>query len=76
VLDGFGGVHPYGGAPELRTTAAWPGFDIARGVSVGTGGTGVVLDGYGGLAPLGAAPAVSTGAYWQGSDIARGVAGG
>ncbi|HLY50896.1 MAG TPA: DUF1906 domain-containing protein, partial [Solirubrobacteraceae bacterium] len=29
-LDGFGGVHPFGGAPAVRASASWPGWDIAR----------------------------------------------
>lgn len=74
VLDGWGGVHPVGGAPALSTTAYWPGWDIARDLSLSAGHGGQVLDGWGGLHSVGgAAPLISTG-YWPGWDIARGVA--
>ena len=76
VLDGYGGVHPFGGAPALRGSAYWPGWDIARGIALDAGGTGgLVLDGFGGLHPFGAARAPrSVTGYWPGWDIARGVA--
>src|SRR5438270_99312 len=34
VLDGSGGVHPFGGAPPLLVTAYWPGLDVARGIAL------------------------------------------
>jgi hypothetical protein len=63
VLDGFGGLHPFGingaGAPARPTNAAyWPGWDIARDVALvptnprnpdSAPAGGFVLDGYGGL---------------------------
>ena len=30
MLDGFGGPHPFGGAPALNNYAYWPGQDIAK----------------------------------------------
>ena len=30
TLDGYGGIHPFGGAPVLSNYAYWPGQDIAR----------------------------------------------
>jgi len=32
VLDGYGGVHPVGGAPAVSPTPYWPGQDVARGI--------------------------------------------
>jgi hypothetical protein len=32
VLDGYGGVHPVGGAPVASPTPYWPGQDVARGI--------------------------------------------
>jgi hypothetical protein len=77
VLDGWGGLHPYGGAPGVSVTAFWQGWDIARGIALDpcTGQSGgYVLDGWGGVHPFGGAPAVSVTAYWQGWDIARSIA--
>jgi hypothetical protein len=74
VLDGFGGVHPFGGAPAVAVTAYWSGWDIARGIVLQSGGPGgYVLDGFGGVHPFGGAPAVAVTAYWSGWDIARGI---
>jgi uncharacterized protein YvpB len=73
VLDGFGGVHPFGGL-ALDTTGApyWAGWDIARSLVVRADGSGGwELDGFGGIHSFGAAPAITGPAYWQGWDIAR-----
>jgi hypothetical protein len=77
TVDGFGGLHPFGGAPLLPATAYWSGWDIARGVIAWSGGGtgGWVLDGWGGLHPFGAAPVEAPSAYWPRWDIANGVAG-
>ena len=32
TLDGWGGLHPFGGAPAIKSSAYWPGWDIAKGV--------------------------------------------
>jgi FG-GAP-like repeat len=74
ILDGWGGVHAFGGAPGLTSTAYWPGWDIARGIALNPDGMGgYVLDGWGGLHRFGNAAAVSNNSYWQGWDVARGV---
>ena len=74
VLDEFGGIHPFGGAPIVQTTANWPNWDIARGIVLRPDGvSGYVLDGFGGVHPFGDAPGVQTTAYWPSWDIARGV---
>lgn len=73
ILDGFGGLHPFGGA-VVNTNAApyWPGWDIARAVAVRADGTGGwTLEGYGGIHNWGSAPQVATPGYWVGWDIAR-----
>jgi glucose/arabinose dehydrogenase len=79
VLDGFGGVHPFGRrghAPPARPAGLpyWDGWDIARGVALLGPTSGYVLDGFGGLHPFGGAP-TPTGAlpYWPGVDVARDV---
>jgi hypothetical protein len=82
VLDGLGGLHPYGtGLSESAGSGAshhWS-FDIARDFAfLPDGRGGYVLDGYGGLHPFGvnghAAPVAAQGTpYWAGWDIARKV---
>jgi hypothetical protein len=54
VLDGFGGIHQFGGAPAVTGTAYWNGWDIARSLTLATDGSGYVLDGYGGIHPFAA----------------------
>jgi len=73
VLDGYGGLHPFGSAPAVTASATWPGWDIARSIAVTHPGKGYVLDGYGGLHPFGGAPALSD-SFYPGWDIARAVA--
>ena len=74
VLSSDGTVYPAGGAGELRASAVWPHWPIARDVELTPGGTGgYTLDGFGGLHPFGSAPALSDGPYWPGFDIARDV---
>ena len=74
VLDAFGALHAYGGAPTVVTGAWWPGWDIARDVVTAPGQAGgYVLDGYGALHPFAGAPAVVSPAYRPGWDIARGA---
>jgi hypothetical protein len=83
VLDAWGALHPYsttGPTPTVSGTTSWPGWDIARGLTVATNNTGgYVLDGWGGLHPFGYAsvpspPTPTLSAYWSGWDIARAVA--
>ena len=74
VLDGWGAVHGFGGAPALTSTGYWPGWDIARGIALNPDGMGgYVLDGWGGLHQFGNAVPVGNESYWQGWDVARGV---
>jgi uncharacterized protein YvpB len=73
TLDGFGGLHPFGGL-NLNTGSApsWPNWDIARAAVIRQDGSGGwVLDGWGGIHAFGIAPSVATPAFWQGWDIAR-----
>jgi hypothetical protein len=30
TLDGWGGLHPFGGAPPIVSQSYWPGRDIAK----------------------------------------------
>jgi len=73
VLDGYGGIHPFGGAPVLKTTKTWS-FDMARALVLqSTGAGGYVLDGWGGVHPFGTAT-LSQAQQWPNWDIARGIA--
>ncbi|MDQ1403725.1 MAG: polysaccharide biosynthesis protein PslG [Actinomycetota bacterium] len=79
VLDGWGGLHPFGDEAAPTTGAYWKGWDIARGMAMLPDGSGgLVLDGWGGLHPFttgtAAAPAPTHTAYWKGWDIARSIA--
>jgi hypothetical protein len=61
VLDAWGGIHPFGGAPRLAAPAYWPGRDRARSLAVhGDGRSGYVLDDRGTLHPFGGAARVAT----------------
>jgi spore germination protein YaaH len=79
VLDGYGGLHPYGAAMTIKASAYWAGWNIARDFAfLPDRSGGYVLDGYGGLhpfsingKPLPAATAIDS--YWPGWDIARRV---
>src|SRR5207237_4505998 len=84
VLDGWGGVHTFGGAPAVTIADYWQGWDIARSIVVNPSDaqhpyvTGYVLDGWGGVHPFWqtgqtAIPAPAIADYWQGWDIARGI---
>ena len=74
VLDGYGGIHPFGSAPAITGPYDyWPGWDIARGLTVWSAATGAgwTLDGYGALHPFGGAPTLSGSGYQAGYDIFR-----
>lgn len=72
VLSADGSLYPAGGAGELRASAVWPGWPIARAVTMTPTGTGgYTLDGFGGLHPFGWAAPLTGGPYWPGFDIAR-----
>jgi hypothetical protein len=77
VLDGYGGLHPYGAAITTSGGPYW-GWDIGRDFALLPDGTGgYVLDGYGGLHPFGvnghAAPVAASGSPYWGWDVARKV---
>lgn len=79
VLDGYGGLHPYGVPITASGSPYWGGWDIARDFAFLPNGTGgYVLDGYGGLHPFAVGsnplpPAATGSPYWGGWDIARKV---
>ncbi|MHB8614421.1 MAG: hypothetical protein ACYDAL_18685 [Candidatus Dormibacteraceae bacterium] len=69
VLDGWGGLHPFGNAPAISNFSYWPNWDIARLLvlavwSSHTNPAGWTLDGWGGIHPFGSAPAIAGFAYW------------
>ena len=72
-LDGYGGLHAFGGYPLDGSGAPyWAGWDIARSLQlVPGGGGGWEMDGYGGIHAFGGAPAIGGGPYWADWDIAR-----
>ncbi|MCU1460186.1 MAG: hypothetical protein JWO37_261 [Acidimicrobiales bacterium] len=84
VVDGWGGLHPFGlGGPPLPSAIRapyWQGWDIARGVALRPDGrSGYVLDGWGGVHGFalagGTMPPRAIGySYWTDWDIARGIA--
>ena len=85
VLDGWGGVHPFGSAAATLTAMTstngvapmpyWRGWDIARSMAISPSGRGLaILDGWGGVHVTGDAVAPSGGPYWPGWDIARSLA--
>ena len=75
VLDGWGGVHPVGAAPQLATTASWPQRDEAQSLALFPDGSGgYVMDANGGIHAVGAAPQIESGAYWDGLNFARAIA--
>lgn len=71
VLDGYGGVHSFNGAPTLGG-GPYFGFDAARDIALREDGTsGYLLDAYGAVHPLGGAPSVAVTKYTAGQDLAR-----
>lgn len=74
VLDGSGGLHPFGGAPSLVGLGYWPGQDVTRGLALSADGTwGYVVDRFGGIHQVGRAPRITNGPYWPGQDVVRGI---
>ena len=48
VLDAWGALHPFGGAPTVTGTPSWPFSDVERGVALRPDGkSGWVLDAFG-----------------------------
>ena len=65
VLDGWGGLHPFGGAPAITNGPYWSGWDIARGlVLTPEGNGGWIVDGWGGIHAFGNAPDVKPSTTW------------
>lgn len=75
VLDGLGGLNPFGSAGPIANSSQWPGFDIARSVSLyqTSPAAGYLLDGYGGIHPVGAGVSNPTPAYTAYEDTFRAV---
>jgi hypothetical protein len=74
VLDSWGGVHPFGGAPPVLVTAYWGSWDIARQLVLRADGhSGYTLDGWGGVHAFGTAASATTSTFYHGSDVPRGV---
>lgn len=78
VLDGYGGIHAYNGAPPASGPGWWPNWDIARGIVVRPDGqSGYKLDGWGAIFPFGvnpgAVPPPNPTGYFIGRDVARGI---
>ena len=76
-MDGFGGVHPAGGAPSFSGGPYWPGWDVAKDLAVVSDWTGAVqgyyvLDRLGGVHKVGSVSSFTGGPYF-GFDIARAV---
>jgi uncharacterized protein YkwD len=75
LLDGFGGIHVFGGS-SLDTAGApyWPNWDIARSLAVTADSSGGwMLDGFGGVHAFGHAVTVAGFPYWPNWDIARAI---
>lgn len=78
MLDGYGGIHPFGGATATATGAPYfAGSDIARGIDLKADGSGgYLVDGFGGIHPFGlsgSAPPAASGVPYFGFDIARDI---
>ena len=71
VLDRWGGIHPFGGAPVVHSTGYWAGKDVARKVVIAdwATGKGYVLDLDGAMHPFNGAPKLSGTPYWRGGKI-------
>lgn len=67
VLDRWGGIHPFGGAPAVTRGPYWQGLDVARRLIVTDweDGAGYVLDLDGALHPWGGAPPITDTPYWS-----------
>jgi uncharacterized protein YvpB len=73
ILDGWGGLHLFGGMVLDQTGAPfWPSWDVARAVTIRTDGSGGwVLDAWGGIHSFGAARPITSPGYWANWYIAR-----
>ena len=73
LLDGWGGLHPFGGMVLDQPGAPlWPNWDVARALTVRSDGTGGwILDAWGGIHAFGAARPITSPGYWPNWYIAR-----
>jgi hypothetical protein len=77
ILDGWGGLHPFGSAPAIVDYPYFPHHDIAKRMALlGDGSGGYVMDGWGALHPftLQGHPRpkdITVFAYFPGFSIAR-----
>ena len=61
LVDLYGAIHAFGGAPSVGASATWGGHDYARGIALNPDGkSGYTLDCFGRVHPFGGAVAVST----------------
>jgi hypothetical protein len=76
VLDGFGGLHPFGGAGPIAGNAGYRNADVFRDLVMisPTGGYAVDLDGV--PWPVGDAPPVIPSLTWFGTGLGRGIVAG
>lgn len=76
VLDGWGGIHPFGNAAPAKGGPAWPNWDIARKIVLLPNNTGgYLLDNAGGIHPFAVGsnalpPAAQNGTYYSLSEAA------
>jgi hypothetical protein len=75
ILDGYGGVHPFGAAPRVRANTGYrAGNDTARGLCLRSDqASGWWVDGANDLHSFGGAPSVQSTADFPGQDYARGI---
>jgi hypothetical protein len=72
VLDGWGGLHPFGDAPRVGLSHYSSGRDLHRAVVAGPSGKGGwVLDAEGKVWPFGDAPEVRQPLSRSGFDVGR-----
>lgn len=74
VLDRWGGLHPFGGAPAIHwpgPAPSWEGKDAARSIVVQdwTTGAGYLVDLYGGSHPFNGGKPASDRPYWPGAPL-------
>jgi hypothetical protein len=72
TLDGFGGVHQFGFAPNgpVASGGYWPGWNIARSIRLNPNSTtatpfGWTMEGFGGFHSFDGGQAVPQAAYWN-----------
>lgn len=72
LLDGWGGVHVFGGMVLAPNYNYWPNWDVARALVVRSDAMGGwILDAWGGIHSFGIAPTIASPGYWPNWFIAR-----